>query len=169
MKKLPDQDFLLRCLRYNKRTGELRWRNRPVEHFKSSWAWQIWNFNYADRPAFTYANAFGHLTGRLNGQAYLAHRIIWKMVTGKDPENLIDHQDRTPSNRWKNLRAATKSQNNINSVIKQGVHFDKARGRWAAYIKKDGKRKYLGRFATKRKAKRIRIIAARDMFGVFAP
>jgi HNH endonuclease/AP2 domain len=170
MRSLPSQEYLCICLSYNKSTGKLRWKRRPSEHFKSNWAWKIWNINYAGREAFTCVNTFGHLTGRLDNKGYLAHRIIWKIVTGEDPKNLVDHKNRKPSdNRWHNLRAATKSQNNVNSLIKQGIHFDKARKRWMAYIKKDGKRFDLGRFPTEALAKKARAAGAQRLFGEFAP
>lgn len=36
----------------------------------------------------------GHMQSRIDGVLYLAHRIIWKMMTGKDPDRLVDHRDR---------------------------------------------------------------------------
>ena len=39
-----------------------------------------------------------------------AHRVIWKWITGKDPEMSIDHKDRNKlNNRFWNLREATPS------------------------------------------------------------
>ncbi|MBO9194297.1 HNH endonuclease [Rhizobium sp. 16-449-1b] len=51
---------------------------------------------------------------------FMAHRVIWKMVTGSDPSQLIDHVDGNPSNnRWLNLREATPADNAKNIGIQK--------------------------------------------------
>lgn len=96
--------------------------------------------------------------------------MIWKLVTGEDPTAIIDHKDRdSRNNRWRNLREATKSQNNINSTVKLGVTFDRARNKWQAYVKVRGKNRHLGRFDTKIEALTIRAKTARELYGEFAP
>ena len=60
----------------------------------------------------------------IDRKAYLMHRIIWKLVTGEDPPEQIDHIDHNPfNNQWSNLRLASQSQNIAN------------RSRWGAYPK----------------------------------
>lgn len=47
---------------------------------------------------------------------FLVHRVIWKWVTGCDPE-VIDHRDRDRSNnRWANLRNCSQTENSGNAV-----------------------------------------------------
>ena len=52
---------------------------------------------------------------RINGVQYLASRVIWKMVTGKDPDQVIDHIDNNPlNNNISNLRDVTQKENSLN-------------------------------------------------------
>ena len=48
----------------------------------------------------------------VNGTRYYSHRLVWKMTTGKDPNNVIDHIDEDPSNNdFSNLQDITQAQN----------------------------------------------------------
>lgn len=50
------------------------------------------------------------------------HRLVWKLITGKDPDGLIDHINGIrDDNRPENLRDVTPNENALNAV----------RGRWA--------------------------------------
>ena len=52
---------------------------------------------------------------RVNSNIYLAHRVIWKMTNGKDPDNVIDHIDNNPlNNSVSNLRDVTQRENLLN-------------------------------------------------------
>lgn len=88
------------------------------------------------------------------GKQYKTHRLIFLLMKGYLPP-LIDHINRDRlDNRIENLREATKSENMLNSTHseKGGVCFDSFRGKWKAYIKKEGKQIFLGRFNTKEEA-----------------
>src|ERR1019366_3934979 len=57
----------------------------------------------------------GYIQIRLDGDAYLGHRLAWFYQTGSWPTPECDHQDLDKTNnRWTNLREATKSQNKAN-------------------------------------------------------
>lgn len=156
---LPDQPLLLRLLDYNSETGELTWRTRSPEMFKDNARWTAeencarWNTRYAGRPAFTALNG-GYPYGAISGQCYMAHRVIWKMVHGQDPEEL-DHRDgQRQNNRLANLREVTAQQNATNRRLSprntsgfSGVSRTRA-GKWRAYIHKDGRQTQLGEFAS---------------------
>lgn len=148
-KKLPPQSLLLTLLSYDKTTGQLLWKEREAlsRHDKS------WNTRYANRPAFTTVGDDNYLRGRISGRDLLAHRVIWKMVTGEDPDE-VDHLngDRT-DNRWLNLRSVPRYLNMRNQKRRSdntsghtGVFWDRKLCRWRATIRDQGKTKHLGLF-----------------------
>jgi len=101
---------------------------------------------------------------------YLAHRVIWFLLTGIDPlEQEIDHIDRNPSNNKKeNLRLATRAQNCVNKLTTsisgyRGVYKNHI-NRWVARIKG----KHLGSFVTKEEAALAFDKAAAELYGEFA-
>ena len=130
-------------LDYNPLTGELKWKS--------------------GKPAFTSTDKHGYRVGSVMNKQAKAHRVIWKMIYGTEPDQ-IDHDDRNRSNnRLKNLHAATvvtnqqntkKSSNNTSGVT--GVSFDRVDGKWLAAIGIGGKRKTLGRFKDKEDAIKAR-------------
>ena len=97
----------------------------------------------------------GYIVVSFKGKKLLSHRVAWILMTGKWPEQLIDHKNSIRSdNRWLNLRAANHSQNGANSqkrsINKSGfkgvyLHYS---GKWHAQIKKDGKVSHIGAFNT---------------------
>jgi hypothetical protein len=155
-KKLPSRKYLLECFYYQELNGIFFWKMRPRKHFNSRAAWLCFNKKWAGKRAFTSANTSGHLFSRINLVKYSAHRVAWKIITGKDPILNPEHRDGDPSNnRWNNLRAATHAQNmantkqfriNSTSGVK-GVSF--YQGRWRAYLNANKKRFWLGVFAKK--------------------
>nr|BAR24181.1 putative NHN endonuclease [uncultured Mediterranean phage uvMED] len=107
---------------------------------------------------------------------YLLHRLAWLFGTGEDPRSFtVDHINRDKrDNRLQNLRLATSRQqqgnkglqsNNISGI--KGVHWDKARGKWVAYIALNRKVKNLGRYPTKEEAAEAYQKAAANHFGEF--
>lgn len=95
------------------------------------------------------------------------------MVTGKDPDDLIDHKNSDGSNnRWKNIRQATNGQNMLNMYSRKmrrdrGVQLTRD-GKWAAWLFKDKEHKYLGRFIRKADAIAVRRKAELEHHGEFA-
>jgi len=119
-KELPSQDRLSQLLDYDAETGLLAWRARPIEMFSpvngrtASNCMAVWNAKYAGREAGCRKIYIGI---KIEGQFYVAHRVIWKMMTGMEPDE-IDHIDRDKhNNKWANLRDVGHSVNMRNKPL----------------------------------------------------
>lgn len=107
---------------------------------------------FAGKEACSSVDKHGSKTVTVGSQFYFVHRVIWKIVTRKEPPPVIDHEDRDPANnRWLNLRQATNSKNGGNASLNtrntsghRGV--TKYRGKWIAQIIVNRKKRYLGIF-----------------------
>jgi hypothetical protein len=126
---------------YNPHTGELRYRpNRARKWFKSERLWLSWNAQFGGKIASA-RHGTGYECISVNQRYYLAHRVIWAMMTGVWPKEEIDHINQNRAdNRWYNLRAATRGENarNIsmpsnNTSGVMGVHWFKRLGIWQVY------------------------------------
>jgi len=169
---LPSAEYLRECFSYDPGTGALVWKNRPLAHFRSKWAWRVWNIRYANKPA-GHINNEGYYHIRLNNTLYQAHRIIFKLITNEEPPAVIDHQDgNTGNNRWANLRAASPSQ----SIFNRGPQWNSSSGirgvrrfrkRWQAQITAHGVTRHLGTFDTSEEAAAAYEKAAREVHGEF--
>lgn len=180
-RRLPNQDFLRECFSYNRRSGEMIWRERPLKHFVDKRACRSWNTRYAGRPAGRIATYIDsntkYVVVGLGSREYPVHRIIWKLVSGDDPTAEIDHKDQNGlNNRWRNLREATRSQNATNmgglrpnnTSGYKGIYWHARERRWEAKIRAHGKRIYLGSFITKEKAYEAYVAAAKHFHGEYA-
>lgn len=169
MRPLPTKEHLHELLAYDAETGELTWRNRKRHWFLTDRSHAVWNGKFAGKPALNTPKECGHLQGYLLSVMRKSHRVIWKMAYGTEPD-CIDHIDGDPSNnRLANLREVTQSGNMKNQKLRidngtgtPGIHFDKNRGLYMAYVNSEGKRKYLGRYATLERARAVREGANRD-------
>ena len=100
-KALPPLEVLRELLHYEPETGLLTWKKARGRGIKpgTKVGW------HCDR-------GYRHFTHQ--GKQLLAHRVIWKLQTGRDPDPalVIDHISGDPSdNRWANLREVTQSVN----------------------------------------------------------
>ena len=161
VKILPPTEIIRQLLDYDAETGALTWRKR--ENLTS----QSWNARYAGKIAFTAKNKRGYHIGQLNSTPYMAHRLIWKLMTGEEPDT-IDHIDGNPSNnRFSNLRSVDAIANGRNRKTRIDVKHGRAgitrtsnpNNPWQAAIGVKGKVIYLGAFATKDEAIEARIAA----------
>ena len=153
------QSFLKTLLDYNPTTGEIVWRPRGIELFRDAkqpaeYTMARWNANNAGKEAFVTPHSSGYLTGGIMGKTYYAHRVIWELVFGEDPDQ-IDHinGDKT-DNRLCNLRSVTNAENQKNASLSKnntsgvcGVYRHSRLPKWIANIVVNGKTKYLGSFA----------------------
>lgn len=161
-KQILSPHALRQLLRYEPETGRFFWRPRDGSWFCSGGrttaehAASTWNTKYAGKEAFLRDNGRGYLAGRVLNVGVSAHRAAWAIQTGQWPEHEVDHiNGHKHDNRWENLRAATRSQNQFNRPARKdnssgakGVYFDKRSGKWAAQIRHNGKRFNLGLHAS---------------------
>lgn len=150
---LPDQETLRALLDYDPETGELRWKCRPESMFQSERHGRTWNTRFATQPAFTAVTGAGYHDGDLFGVKYLAHRIIWKIVSGVEPRDIDHVNGNRVDNRLVNLREVSRSTNSKNASLRTdntsgivGVHFCARRQRWNAQIKVNRRHINLGHF-----------------------
>jgi HNH endonuclease len=120
------------------------------------------NTNRGSRPAGSVAGntcADGRVQVYIDNVNYKAHRLIWLLVTGAWPTYDVDHIDGNPSNnRWSNLRDVPHAINleNRRGPTRHNPHkllgVTKNRDGFGAQIKVDGKRLWLGTYATPQEA-----------------
>ena len=134
---LPSKAELNELLDYDPKTGELRWKPRPPTMFKDTRSYKTWNKRYAGQRAFTALTAKGYHTGAIHNKLYRACRVIIKMTSGVEPDE-VDHEDGDRANdRLLNLRDVTNLVNHKNMKTPSnntsghiGVHWVKAKQRW---------------------------------------
>jgi hypothetical protein len=152
-------------------TGTLTWKWRPDVPRR-------WNTRYAGKTAGCLRKTDGYLTVRVDGVAYLAHRLVFFHQKGYWPPATLDHKN---GDRQKNgiadLRPATIHQNNMNldrsHIRKRRAHprgcwQDPKSKRWQVHIQAYGKRVCVGWFDTAEAASRAYQNAAADLHGEFA-
>lgn len=133
-----------------------------------------WNAEWVGRQAGS-VNHDGYISIGIRNRRYQAHRLAWAWMIGTWPDRDIDHVDGNRSNnQWQNLRKATKSQNSQNTKIPKtnttgvkGVCYDKNTGKWQSQIRCNGKRMYLGQFASISQAQAAYEMAARRLHGEY--
>jgi hypothetical protein len=104
-KTLPSTSYLKWLFMYDPETGVLRWRTAPK--FRA---------HLLGKRAGSQNKHTRRWWVRIDGKQYAAARVIWKMKTGKDPTEMIDHINRDPSDdRWVNLREISRRDNRLNA------------------------------------------------------
>ena len=172
------QARLCECLHYDSETGVFTHLERPVrpEFVRTD---RIWNTRFAGKEAgYARADQRGNqyrIVG-IDWEQYSAHRLAVLYMTGRWPEDEVDHEDRNGlNNRWQNLRPCTGTQNQGNRKLNannttglKGVGYDRRRKRFTAKIAVDRKRFFLGYFDTAEEAHAAYCEAAKEKFGAFA-
>ena len=103
---MPDISDIKSFLYYDLDTGIFTWIKH---HFKNL---------VGKRAGRTNSNGYRQIS--INDKMYYEHILAVFYVTGKWPENDVDHKDRVRSNnKWLNLRPATKTQNNHNIIVRK--------------------------------------------------
>ena len=160
MKPLPSIELLAELIDYDPNTGVFIWKARRHGVTSGSVAGSL--------------DHTGYRMISIKGVAYRAHRLAWKIMTGSDPVETIDHKNnKRDDNRFENLRPATRSQQRMNvtaaGVSKYlGVNWDKRDSKWRAKIMVNGKSRTIGRFDCEIEAAKAYDCVAADHHGQFA-
>jgi hypothetical protein len=117
---------------------------------------------------------WGYISIKIQGKHYQAHRLAYLYMTGKFPENDIDHINHIKDdNIWANLRDATGSQNQANKVKQKnntsgykGVNWH--RNKWRAQISYMNKTMDLGYYTTPQEAAEAYKKKATELYGEFS-
>lgn len=142
---------------YDPVSGWLHWRQAPCNAI----------------PAMSRAghiSAEGYVRIKYGSRRYMAHNLIWTLITGSSPTTLIDHRDTDgTNNRFENLRESSVSQNMANrgrgrGAYKRGVRLHRNGYRWYAVFR----RTHLGMFDTENEAHAAFCAAALREYGEFA-
>jgi AP2 domain/HNH endonuclease len=112
---------------------------------------------------------------RKKGEKHTVIRMHREVMQAKPGEH-VDHINRdTLDNQKSNLRLCTRSQNNAHKGVRanntsglKGVCWHKRAQKWTANISTNGKRSYLGIYATKEEAARRYDAAAIEQHGEFS-
>ena len=151
---LPSQDELKKLFQYDPETGDLTWK-----------------MSLSNRAPVGFICR--GLVVSIRRQHFEIARVIWKWMTGDDPDT-VDHENRNHSdNRWTNLRNATFQQNLWNKGPQRNSKSGYAgvvwfRNKWWAYIDHDRIREELGSFAVKEEAVAARARREVELRGEFA-
>ena len=147
-------EILRERLDYDPETGVFVWRPHPG----SANANRAWDRQWSGKPVAVRvvtapipgAKPYGIV--RVLGRCYGVHRLAWLWMTGEWPQGEVDHRDRDGlNNRWSNLRAASRSQNQANKgpmrnnkLGIKGVY--KRCNKYRAQMHVGGKHKTIGSF-----------------------
>lgn len=112
----------------------------------------------------------GYTVIGIGGNQHKAHRLAFAIMTGRLPEDHIDHVNGKPSdNRFVNLREVNERVNQENKRLARRdsstglLGVVPKRGRYAAYIGTRGKNFYLGTYDTPEQAQARYIEAKREL------
>jgi hypothetical protein len=127
-----------------------------------------------DRPAGT-VNRDGYRRIKYMYKLYAVHRLVWT-YHGNAPVAFIDHiNGDVLDNRIENLRAATHSQNCMNTRLRsdntsgiKGVRWSKLKQKWIGTVGVNYKNYCAGEFDTKEKAAEAVAKLRQELHGEFA-
>lgn len=145
-------------LEYNPATGIFIWRERGEHWFKSPGNQKAWNTRFAGRRAgslYTDSKTGYQVRAiKIMHVRFSEHRLAWMWMKDDPVPPQIDHRNRDATdNRWSNLRASSRTENNrnkskyrINTSGVSGVSWVKARKKWVARVRVNSALHFLGAF-----------------------
>ena len=153
-KPLPPVEVLREHFSYDPETGVFSWIAGNGPHCRGT-------AGYTD-------SSTGYVRVGLFGKSLQVHRVIWKLMTGGEPQYSIDHINQNRAdNRWANLREADDGQSRVNRTYPRGkcAHGTRllASGRWGTNAKIS-----LGTFDTEQEAHDAFVTWHREHYGEFS-
>jgi len=141
-----NSEQVLAMLNYEKETGLFRWKIKAGRQAIGSVAGS--------------KHSHGYISISINKKRYFAHRLAFLCMTGRFPENVVDHINGIKDdNRWCNLIACTQSKNmenrkchQINSKTKLIGSSKHKSGKFIAQITRNKVHKYIGIYETAEQA-----------------
>lgn len=139
---------------YNKRTGLLRWRTRPSQAVVAG-----------DVAGSLHPQ--GYVMVQVRGKIYAAHRLVWKLVHGVEPDT-VDHVNGSKAdNRITNLRSVSHAENlqrkrktrSDSTTGLLGVSYRADCNKYQAKLRRNGITEHLGTFATPEAAHAAYVLA----------
>lgn len=150
-------DYLRHLLHYDPLTGVWTWIN-PLPRSK---------MHRGDVAGSIDSN--GRRKIRIASAHYYSSRLAWLYMTGKWPQDQIDHKNRIKDDdRWENLREATQSQNSYNRDWAEEGGDWRGIGCCGSQYRVDVGGEYLGLYRTLDEAKAARDRALQNKAGQFA-
>ena len=167
-KALPPVERIFALLDYNQFTGDVLWRARVLSNGKVF-------TKQAGKVAGHKCKKLGYTFVRIDNCLIPVHRLAFVFMTGKWPEQNVDHIDGNGANNaWTNLRQASVSQNMMNTRLRsdnssghKGVWFCRQTNLWAAEVAAQKRKHWVGRFACMEEAIAARREAAKALHGDF--
>lgn len=148
------QEELLNLLAYDRKTGILVWRTSAARRVKTG-------------AVAGSLHPQGYVMVQVQKKIYAAHRLIWKMFYGDEPD-VVDHiNGNRADNRLANLRNVTRSENlqlyrktrNDSTTGLLGVTYRADCNKYQAKLRRNGKTQHLGTFTTPEEAHRAYCVA----------
>jgi len=156
-KELPAFPYLRAQFTYEPEAGELRYRS--IINEKRRCAEQAGYIVQGSRNVQYRMVIVEYPNGKK--ESMFAHRVAWKLMTGKEPPAEVDHFDGDGlNNKWGNLRDGSEGVNAKNTCMyvtnSSGVTgVTRDRNKWRARIVRDGQQESLGYFKDKSEAARV--------------
>lgn len=149
-------------------------RLKELLHYDPETGIFTWVAPTSDRmkPGQVAGCGFRYVYISIDYRSYPAHRLAWLYMTGVWPKSEVDHENRNrKDNRWRNLRAASGSQNKCNSTRPnktgmRGVYLNK--GKYQVQVTKHGVCHSGGTYSTPEEAHAAACALRSKLHGEFA-